>query len=337
MPSDTDPFSPPTGVPPVFPGRDPRTPPAAAPGGDACTPGSCGAQINAGVGQNQQGINQLQTLLQGVDLGLLAVMNSKLDVINGKLGPQVPGGLSGFLQKFWNSLNLSRILSILTFITTLHNAYMLSNALTQTLFSAFDNVLAIFNVELKDAEGDEIDTSEWVGDKIEDFFKSIFGAQTVDGIQDTWKKYSRIYQAAANLMFSIQSIGWSILGALEVVGNWNASIGNALKKFGVVAENAYRWMNPNVNFQNRYFTAIERAQDMAESIEEITSNVRDVTETVEQIQTQKTELENAVQAATQPEPPESTRTAQQAQIARQVSLTPPGTLTSPTSLVPRSE
>jgi hypothetical protein len=96
------------------------------------------------------------------------------------------------------------------------------------------------------------------------------GIETVNGIKAEWKRLNRIYQAAANIVWSIQSITYSILESLETVGQWVAQIGNAARKYGVFVEKAYGWMNPNVNFtQNRFFNALNKTQEAVESVDKL--------------------------------------------------------------------
>jgi hypothetical protein len=150
----------------------------------------------------------------------------------------------------------------------------------------------------KDPNGTPFDVNKIVGDWVDGFFKSIFGVQTVEGIKSDWKKYSRIYQAAANILYSFQSIGYSILGALEVVGSWTAKIGNALNKWRVVGEKAYGWMNPNVDFQNRFFTTLQQTQEVVSQIDQVASEVLSVQETITQLSKNKDELFKSVGEAT---------------------------------------
>jgi hypothetical protein len=159
-------------------------------------------------------------LLQGLDLSLLGV-------INAKLGPQVAGGLSTRLNNLMKWLHLDRALNILIWWQTLHNAYMLSNNLGQTLTSAISNVLAV--VGIKDADDNPLDIGKILGKQFDEMAKTALGEKTWGSMKAEWKKYNRIYQAAANLLNSIQSIGQSILSALEIIGSWNAKIGNALR------------------------------------------------------------------------------------------------------------
>jgi hypothetical protein len=236
----------------------------------------------------------MNAILNTIQTVQLAGIDSKVSTVNSKLGDALPnGGISGFLKRLWDRSNLSKILELLTFITVIHNAMMLSNALGQTLFSAFDNVLQIFGVELKDSEGDNIDTGQWIGNQVESFLASIFGQSNVDAWQAAWKKWNRIYQAAANIINSIQSISYSILEALEVVGNYVAKIGNAAKKAGTVLENAYGWMNPNLNFMNgRFFRWLNGTQEAVDAIEQVSSETLNVVETTRELRKQTAELSN---------------------------------------------
>jgi hypothetical protein len=192
-------------------------------------------------------------------------------------------------------LRIDRMLNILNFATTLHNALMLSNALGQTLIGIIDNILATFGFALKDANGNTIGVGDLIGGTIENLIKAAIGADNYTNLKKDWAKANRIYQSAMNIVYSVQSIGYSILGALEIVGKWLAWIGNALKRFGAITEKAYPWMNPTPNFQNQIFTKIEAAQELAEALEVVTAEARSVTETVTELGNQKKALDKALE------------------------------------------
>lgn len=256
-------------------------------------------QILANTNETNQTLSVIQTVI--------------LARIDAKLGPQIPnGGLAGFLKRFWDSFALQKFLSILTFVTVLHNAMMLSNNIAQTLFSAFDTIFELpwFKAyQPKDAEGQNISTGDFVGNVINNLAVQLFGDQTVATVKKAWNKASRIYQAAANIVWSIQSIGYSILEALEVVGNYVALIGNALRRFGAVAEKAYGWMNPNLNFMNsKFFRGLDAVQEGVEAIETVASETLSVVETVDELKNQRKELVKAVSDSPddEPETPDAT-------------------------------
>lgn len=228
----------------------------------------------------------------GLNVGLNAAELGLLTTINNKMGDQLTGGLSGKLTRLSSWLHLDRALNLMTYANTLHNAYFLSSGLTQTLFSMISNVLAV--VGIKDAENNPLDIGSVLGKAADAYAKTVLGVTTVDGIKAEWKKYSRIYAAAASLLWSMQSIGQSILGALEVVGSMVAKIGNALRKFGAIGEKAFGWMNDTPNYQNRFFTALEKTEEVVSQIDQVASEALSIKDTVDQIGVQKKELDDAL-------------------------------------------
>ena len=260
-------------------------------------PGTCSGKILSGQGAIGGVVNNNNVVINNLapDLGLLKV-------IDNKLGPQLAdGGVGGTLKTFyerWNKfaewIKLDRILNVMTLWVSLHNAYMLSNSLGQTLFSTIDNVLSLFGIYVKDAEGEEIGIGGAFKETLENIAKGIFGVDEWEVMKTDWAKYSRIYQAASNLMWAMRSLIDSVTSALEIIGSYVALIGNALKKWGAVGERAYQWMNPNPNYSNRFFTAIDKAENIVSDIDNITSEAHSVTETVDQISTTRSELRAGV-------------------------------------------
>ncbi len=253
-------------------------------------PGKCGDE--ALKRNNNDLLNKLGLGAQAADLTLLAVINSKL-------GPEVPGGISGALgrvsnivRKTWDFLQIDRVLNVLTFWVTLHNAMMLSSNVAQTLFSTAGNLLAMFGIGNISEDGTvtPFDVSTIVNQWLDNFFKGVFGAENYSGMKAEWKKWNRIYQAAANVVWSIQSIAHSILSVLEVIGSHISKIGNALRKWGTVGEKAYGWMNPQPNYQNRFFTALERTEEVVSQVNMVSSEILSAQDAVSQIGKQKEDI-----------------------------------------------
>ena len=82
-------------------------------------------------------------------------LNGKVDDVLSRLGPQIKGGISGKLLKGFKWLGIDRALNVFNLWVNIHNAYMLSSNLGQTLFSTVDTVLQLFGIHLKDDEGKE--------------------------------------------------------------------------------------------------------------------------------------------------------------------------------------
>lgn len=271
------------------------------------------AEINANNGNLINAVNQAEANL-GLDL---------TDVKN-RLGPQIPDGIStkvsnhydefkNFLGETWDNtrgtwddfmtkfqefsekfdklmkwLHIDRVLNILIFITTVHNAYMLSANLGQTLISALDTVLTVGAnaLGLKDVDDAPISTGEIITDTFENILKGILGAENLENMKAEWKKYSRIYQAASHIMWAIQSINNSVLGAVELVSSNVAKIGNALKKWGAVSESAFGWMNPQPWMQNKLFTTLESLEEAGGTVEMVALETMSAQEEIGQLTTQ---------------------------------------------------
>jgi hypothetical protein len=241
-------------------------------------------------------------LLQTIQADQLRLLNQ----IDGKLGPQIPGGVSGKLgslgrmaSRTWNFLQVDRILNILSWIGILHNAYMLSNNLAQSLFSAIGSTLDAFGIQKIDEDGNEeaYDIGEMVGKWTDNWAKGVFGVQTWEGIKDTLKKVNRIYQAASNLLNSLQSISYAMLEGLETIGNYTAKIGNAARIFGVFTEKAFNPMRDNLNFKGgRFFRFLDNTQEFVENIDSISSNVVDIQQTAADCHEQKEKLQESISA-----------------------------------------
>lgn len=204
-------------------------------------------------------------------------------------------------KRTWDFLQIDRVLQVLTYVTALHNAYFLSSSLGSTLFSAFSNVLAAIGI--KDSEDQPLNVGEIVGNWTENFFKSIFGVQVVDGIKAEWKKASRVYQAASNIIWSVQSIFDSSRSLLDLAIENTGKIGNALRQAGVVLENAYGPLVERATARNRFHQRLDDFTNGVSGVENVISNidsaaseVLSIQETVGQIQEQRAEFQASVDA-----------------------------------------
>ncbi|MEH2123072.1 hypothetical protein [Nostoc sp.] len=259
-------------------------------------PGGClgNALENSANNINQNNNQNTANLLDKINAGANAAQLALLELINTKLGDLLPGGLSGTFSRLWQTLQVDRILNILILITTFHNALMLSNNLAQTLFAAIDNISQAVGFKWKNEKGEESGFGSIVSEWTADFFKLVFGEENYTELVANYKKANRIYQATANIFNALQSIGYSILSALEVVGSYVALIGNALRKWGEVGETAYKWFNPQPNFHNKFFTTLEGATNVVSQIDQVASEVVSVEQNVAQIGELKNELGKSI-------------------------------------------
>jgi hypothetical protein len=306
------------------------SPTETGPATNPCKGNACGgANLDATKG-NADKLDDLLQYLQALGIGDI---KKTVDRIDTKMGAQIVDergvkiGVGGMLKNVFEKVNkvgdylhFDRITNVLTLAATIHNATMLSNQLEQTLAQALSSALAVIGI--KDSEGNQLDINKVVGKSIESVIKGAIGAQNYTELTTNWKKANRIYQAGANLIGSVQSLRYSIMGALDTIGSMNAKMANALKKFGVVGDSGYGWFNPTPNFDNRFMRGLETAENVVSNIDNIASEVLSAQETVTQIGTQKTELETAVKDGLEKRTVENVQQKDKATAAKTASKSP---------------
>ena len=269
-------------------------------------PGGCMAKkfdgLDAGNKANGDKLDALNAGMEAIDLSMLST-------INNKLGPQIPNGgigkmlqtTSGLVGKTWDFLQIDRVLAVLNFATSLHNAYMLSSSLTQTLFSAIGNILDVFGIE--DKEGNALDVSSIVSKWTDSFAKKLFGVSTVEGIKAEWKALNRVYQAASNVIWSVQSIFDSTRSLMNIAIENTGKIGNALKRSGAVFENAYGNLVERATARNLwqkrfddFAQGVGAVESVISTIDSAASEVLSIQSTAKELVTQQKELNDSVEA-----------------------------------------
>ena len=267
----------------------PRSPSPPAPPGAGGTGGcsACSRAIGSKVdtlgnklglfGQAAQGLGQV------IDLGLLTV-------INNKLGPQVPGGLSAWLKRFSQSLRLDRVVNILGVMLSLHNAAMLSRNLGDSLSFFLQSGAELFGI--KDEDDQPIDINGMIGSALSSFLQSIVGEEIYTGVSTAWKKTSAIYTATVRIyQLTLESLS-GVAEGLQTIGQYTGKIGNALRKAGLVAENAYDWMDENVRIKTGRLGLVQQVTEGIQQVEDVTSNLTEVTEQVRETQENINEIQS---------------------------------------------
>lgn len=188
-----------------------------------------------------------------------AAILALLNIVNSKLGAQVTGGLSKFIGDIAKNTYLEKTLSVLTFAATMHNALMLSNNLGQTLIMIVDQVTGFLLP--KGIDGTPINFSETLGKTVHLVITSAIGEENYKQLSDGWLKANRIYQSASNVYNQVTNLGGILTAGMEVIGGNVGKIGNALKKGGVLLENAYAWMNPQPNLKGKFFTIVDSSNE----------------------------------------------------------------------------
>jgi len=229
------------------------------------------------------------TKLDAINTGLQAIDLSLLQTIDNKLGPQISGGgIGGFLQRAFQATRLDKILNALTLITTLHNAAMLSRNLGQTLGDLTGQALLVIGI--KDENGSALDINAEIGRQVNNLMSTILGAETWAGTKENWNKANRIISSANQIMWTVRSIADSGREVTEWIANNTGKIGNALKRFRVVGENAYPHMAENVSHQNAWMLKVQRYREGVDTLDDAASSLQGVLGEVQNIQQEAQEL-----------------------------------------------
>ncbi|MFN6536400.1 MAG: hypothetical protein RM021_008500, partial [Nostoc sp. EkiNYC01] len=175
------------------------------------------------------------------------------------------GALTDLVTRIAQNTYLDKVLNLLTFAATMHNALMLSNNLGQTLAGIINTIIGL--IFPKGINGETLDVSAIIGKTVTQIVEDSIGAENYAKLTTEWAKANRIYQATANVFNALQNAQNAILNATEIVGGQLAKVANALKKFGVIQEKAYEWFNPQPNFHNKVIVALEQATEAANIID----------------------------------------------------------------------
>lgn len=240
-------------------------------------PGQCNADIRDNAKKAADNSAGNTTLLERIanqasnlaDLGLLKI-------IDNKLGNQITGGLSGGIGRMSKFLGIDRAISLLTFLSTVHNASMLTASLKNTLLETLSSIGNATGL-LETSEGDNVDLNQVFNQGIEQFLTLLLGSTLYAELKVGFRKYNAIYRSASNVLNQTANMFNSIGNALQTIGEHTGKIGNALKAAGTVGENAYQWFSERVpakaNFITRYETRVGQVTEALEIINEIAENV----------------------------------------------------------------
>ncbi|NJR71416.1 MAG: hypothetical protein HC771_24440, partial [Synechococcales cyanobacterium CRU_2_2] len=256
--------------------------------------------LNAINGQNTNLAPVLanQETIKGQNLitqGMITLQEVDLKKIDAKLGPQLTGGISTFLgtidtfiRAAWSFTKIDKVLNALNTILLLHNAAMLSRNLASSLGELATQALSVFGV--KDAEGNAIDVNEVIGKSFTDLAKDVLGETLFTGVTQTWAKANNIISSATQIIWTVRSLADSA----REIGEWTAEnvgkIGNALKKWRVVGEDAYNWMPERITAQSKWEVRVNRAREGIESLDDAASSLSGVLGEVQNIQQETQEL-----------------------------------------------
>ncbi|OUL33128.1 hypothetical protein BV372_17430 [Nostoc sp. T09] len=173
-------------------------------------------------------------------------------------------GITALITAIATNTYVEKALSVLTFAATVHNALMLSNNLGQTFISIVDQITGF--ILPKGIDGTPISFGSVLGKAVHEVIADTIGEANYNQLSEDWQKANRIYQAASNVFNQITNLGGIMTAGMEVIGGNVGKIGNALRKGGVLLENAYAWMNPQPNLKGKFFPLIDKSNEKLAAI-----------------------------------------------------------------------
>ena len=219
---------------------------------------------------------------QQVQKGVLATIAAKATDIFDLIG------------RLWNNSLVDKAMQYITMITVIHNAAMLSRGIGDTLGSALDSGLQALGLQIKDKDGNAQGVTQIIGKSFEDLIKGIIGADNYTALTNTWLQANRVYQAGINLLSNIQNILDSTTAVAELTSNRVATLMNSLRNAGVVREDAYRSQTPNTTRFNAFMNKLENLEQGTSNVAAITGNIAATQQAVNELKSNRTEFENAI-------------------------------------------
>jgi hypothetical protein len=277
-------------------------------------PGGCMNNLSNNQGQNIRDYinaagtaasaanNALLLQMQGILNALKAttdIIKSTTDAIS-KTVHHAGHGLAA-VQKFaataWNATQADKVLSLVNTALNIHNAVMLSNNIGRSMAYIANNTLQAFGVT-DSTTGLPIDVGSIVKNKLNSMINSMLGATQANALRRQLAGYNRIYQAGANVLWSVRSIMDSAYDIAETTGENVSQIGNALKKAGAVRENAYKLMPTDFRSTSRVQRRLEKIGNVADSLEQISGDAVSLTEEVKEMKSNQKEFQDELKKAT---------------------------------------
>lgn len=193
-------------------------------------------------------------------------------------------------------LNFDRILNILIWVQTLHNAFMLSADLSRSLTSMFSTALkalpgnSLLGLPTESEDGSPLDLTTTINKSVENWITRAIGAKNYKLMVLELAQINRIYQSTANISSDMSSIFDSFRNPLAAGIERISVIGNALRRNGVVRDDAYSIMPEKISIRSKGLSRIDRVVEGLETLSNATSSVESVASDVISIQEEVAEI-----------------------------------------------
>ncbi|MBD1917448.1 MULTISPECIES: collagen-like protein [Cyanophyceae] len=197
--------------------------------------------------------------------------------------------MQNFAATAWQSTRIQKVINALTLISAIHNAAMLSRFTGQTLLEAMSGALDLFGID--DEQGNRLDLNTMLGKSVESLLKNVLGEEVYNDTSKAWQKANRVVQIGSNIVWSVRSIMDTSLELSEYIANNTGKIGNSLKRFGIVGENAFPDMSESARAPNKWRSKVDKWMAGAETVENIAETVEYVTQAPLEIVSELGEIE----------------------------------------------
>jgi Sec-independent protein translocase protein TatA len=311
---------------------------------DQTTPDRCQNSCIADLQLGQQTQNQ-QRQMTAVMVDRFVTWNRLTGAVFIKEPVQVPTDLAPFAKMMGDRTanirsrfglaelraRLTQVMNTLSTAASLHNAAMLSANLGQTLgdviTESVQTFAPMFGVDKTASEA--FDFNEVLGKAVNETMEKALGAEVWAGTKTTFTKLNRIVTTASQVVWTVRSIADSSREIAEWTAENTGKIGNALKRFRVVGENAFPWMPERVTAQSKWQQRMQRFRDGTESLDDAASSissvvgeVRSITEEVNEFKEQKEAFDKAIKEATPNNRPDNDATKSSADQSNTASKSP---------------
>lgn len=238
-----------------------------------------------------------------IDAGNSAYQTAMLRQIDAKLGAQLAGGIGGKLTKFFDWALGDRVMNLVIFTTTLHNAMMLSNSISTTLFSCMDNIANMGRLALN-PDGEAIDSQQWISKQLDTFFEGVFGKTLWVSMKASYTKANNIFSTSSNVYNNLRSIHSDSQELLNMVRRDTAELGNALVEEGVISEDNWEVRDPKIKLKSKSLGRLQRMNEGLEAldnklqaIEMVTATLLSIAESAKEIKDNVTTLNTELTSA----------------------------------------
>lgn len=255
-------------------------------------PGGCTTKaLDDAVGRINQNSNNNANALDAANALANAKQLEQLGIINNKLGEQLPnGGIGAKLSRFINWSVGDRVIGMMSMVASVHNAFMLSNNVGETLFSIFDNLGNIGALIVKPDGDTNIDSKTWVTSNLDSLFSTMLGAEAWKSVKASYRATNNIFSTSSNAYNNLRSIHNDSQELLNMVRRDTADLGNALVEEGVISEDNWDMRDPKIKIKSKVLNrldnmnrGLEEVDNKLEAIEQVTSTLLNIAQTAKEV------------------------------------------------------